>query len=327
MPTTTIRTEGGTGGNQNPDPGTDTREPLGSFTYIDKNGKKVTKTDIEWELYWDSFTQDQRENIRKALINSGYFEPELTIQKTRTAWTDIVRWAVGEANASEQGKKWDLGANLTGAGAGVGQQDNAYLTYGTVLTKPKDKTGQYQTKKDAYLDLKKFVYDNGIVLSDKGLTNYAKLVGMKPSELVVLKDGNKQGEDILQSLARQVGFAEGANAVTMESVKQYLRNKYVLPKYAAFSDEIKAGFDIRDIANDYIQLVAQNLELDPESIDLNDNIIQQALRPAKSGKTYDYISYSDFKNEVRKDPRWAKTQNAKDSISALGDQLFRTFGF
>ncbi|NBT47129.1 MAG: hypothetical protein EBT07_04825 [Actinobacteria bacterium] len=334
MPTE-IRTSG-TGGNDNPDPTPPTTEqPIGSFTYTVTtivNGKpvtkKYTKTNIEWRDAWDTFTDTQKEQIRKALINSGYFEPTLTLATAKTAWSDITLWAAQEANASDLGSKWNLNDNLGGMGAGVGQQPNAYLTYGTVLTKPQDTTGETQSRKNAYLELKQFIYDNGIVLSEKGLQDYAKLVGMKPKDIVVLQDGKKTGETILQDLAKKVGFGKDGSATTVDAVKQYLRNTYVLPKYAGFADEIKAGYDIRDIANDYIQMVAQNLELDPNSIDLNDSIIQQALRPAKNKDgSFAYISYTDFQNNVKKDARWATTKNAKASMSDLAAKIQNAFGF
>jgi len=38
------------------------------------------------------------------------------------------------------------------------------------------------------------------------------------------------------------------------------------------------------------------------------------------------MTVSDFSNQVRQDPRWLNTQNAKDSIMNSGVQLLRNFG-
>lgn len=276
--------------------------PIGSFTFTDSTGKKVTKTNLEWADSWTTFTPTQKESIRQALVNSGYFDSTLSIGTTQTAWTDITTWAATEANASNDGKKWDLGKHLSNAGGAIGQMPNAYLTYGTVLAKPtvNDTTGEKQTSENAFLELKKFAYDNGIIFKDSSLKDWAYKVGYN-------KDGTAQ---------------------TIDNVKQTLRDKYVLPKYAGFADEIKAGFNVRDIAHDYVQMVATSLEVDPNSLDLNDNLIQQALKPSKNKDgSFAYISYADFQNNVKKDKRWATTENAHATMSDMAAKIQNAFGF
>jgi hypothetical protein len=292
--------------------------PIGSFTF-----KGKTRTNIEWRDAWGTFTKETKEQIRQSLISSGYFESTLNLNSTQRAWSVIADWAATEADGNP---KWNLGSNLSRMGAAVGQSENAYITFGTVLTKPKDITGAVQTEKQAYTELMRFAYDNGIVLSEGLAKSLAKqLYGPKGSEknLPFIRGGEK----VLAGLAQDIGFNEGTGAVTLDSVKQGLRNKYVLPKYQGFADEIKAGFDVRDIANDYIQMVANALEIDPETIDLNDKLLQMALKPAKkAGGTFEYISYGDFQNEVRKDKRWEFTNNAKESLSATAAGIQRMFG-
>lgn len=84
---------------------------------------------------------------------------------------------------------------------------------------------------------------------------------------------------------------------------------------------------MRDIAQDYIQMVAQSLEIDPETIDLNDPLLSKALRPAGKNGKFDYISYGDFQTEVKKDKRWQYTNNAKEQITDLAGSIKQMFGF
>ena len=70
--------------------------------------------------------------------------------------------------------------------------------------------------------------------------------------------------------------------------------------------------------------MANTLELGLEEISMNDSLIKQAMAvgDGKGGKK----NLFEFEQELRQDPRWAKTRNAKESSSTIVNDVLSTFG-
>lgn len=98
-------------------------------------------------------------------------------------------------------------------------------------------------------------------------------------------------------------------------------------QYRAFADQIDQGLTVRDIAEPYIQRMAQILELNPESIDVFDKKIQSALtrHDPNTGKPTTTPIWQ-FEQELRNDPRWLKTNNAQEALMSVGHSLLTQFG-
>lgn len=114
--------------------------------------------------------------------------------------------------------------------------------------------------------------------------------------------------------------------VQMADAEAYLRQT-AATAFPAYSDQIlNKGLTVQDLAAPYIGSMAKLLELDPNSISLNDNTIRGALsaKDAKGQPTTTPIY--DFEKQVRNDPRWLNTTNAKQSISSLGLQFAQDMG-
>ena len=114
--------------------------------------------------------------------------------------------------------------------------------------------------------------------------------------------------------------------VQMADAEAYVRNT-AASAFPAYSDQIlNKGLTVQDLAAPYIGSMAKLLEIDPNSISLNDNTIRSALsaKDAKGQPTTTPIY--DFEKQIRNDPRWLKTTNAKQSISGLGLQFAQDMG-
>lgn len=112
---------------------------------------------------------------------------------------------------------------------------------------------------------------------------------------------------------------------TPESVKALIQNT-AASKYPALAKRIKAGETVDQIADPYKQSYGKLLEVNGENITLNDPLIQRALQSKDaSGKPTTQTVY-DFENTLRKDPRWAKTDNARDQMSSVANSVLKTFG-
>jgi hypothetical protein len=81
------------------------------------------------------------------------------------------------------------------------------------------------------------------------------------------------------------------------------------------------GVDLSTIYSPYKRLMASTLEIDPESISLDDATLRMAIGPDKEMSLY------DFKRSLRKDPRWQYTDQARESVSEAALGVLRDFGF
>lgn len=113
---------------------------------------------------------------------------------------------------------------------------------------------------------------------------------------------------------------------TKDYYQQYVRTqaKSLAP---SFAKELDAGMDLFDIANPYMESKARLLQLDPASIDLNDQDVRQAL----SAKTPDgkptSMSLWEFEQNMRNKPQYMKTDAARDSAYSIAHKVLNDFGF
>ena len=72
---------------------------------------------------------------------------------------------------------------------------------------------------------------------------------------------------------------------------------------------------------------AQILEVDPQSISLSDRLIDSALTGSTPDGKPSVQSMSDFTKALKADPRWKKTDNARDEIASTMYSIGRMMGF
>jgi hypothetical protein len=114
--------------------------------------------------------------------------------------------------------------------------------------------------------------------------------------------------------------------VQMADAEAYVRG-VAATAFPAYSDQIlNKGLTVQDIAAPYIGSMAKLLELDPNSISLNDNTIRSALSAKDTKGQPTTTPIYDFEKQLRNDPRWLKTTNAKQSVSNLGLQFAQDMG-
>lgn len=112
---------------------------------------------------------------------------------------------------------------------------------------------------------------------------------------------------------------------TFEGVAHRLK-EWSKREYAAFRDELDGGATIQDIAEPYMQRMADLLELNPQTFTARERTIQKALKAkGKDGKPA-AMSLQDFEDMVRKDKRWQYTNNAREQVMGITEGLLRDFG-
>ena len=93
--------------------------------------------------------------------------------------------------------------------------------------------------------------------------------------------------------------------------------------YANFADRLNADpkLTVRDLVNPYLQVMADTLEIDPNTVKLTDSTIQNAISGTK------LRSLSDFQTDMRNDSRFSTTKTAKREAVDFAQSLLRSFGF
>jgi len=83
---------------------------------------------------------------------------------------------------------------------------------------------------------------------------------------------------------------------------------------------MQEGTDLDTIYAPYKGVMAATLEINPESIQLNDATLRGAIGPDKEMSIY------DFQRQLRKDARWQYTNNAREEVSNVALKVLRDFG-
>lgn len=94
-------------------------------------------------------------------------------------------------------------------------------------------------------------------------------------------------------------------------------------KYQNIANLINEDVSVKDIASQYIYDMSNVLEINPQSIDVNDPSIQTALLNNNNPGT---MSITEFNTMLRKDPRWGKTKNARDTAATYALDILQSFG-
>lgn len=108
---------------------------------------------------------------------------------------------------------------------------------------------------------------------------------------------------------------------SVETYKQIIRERAKLGLPDKVASLVDRGVDLETIYDPYKQMMAAVLEVNPETIKLDDPTLRMAIGPDKE------MSLFDYQRTLRKDPRWQYTNNARQEVSTVAQQVLRDFGF
>ena len=112
-----------------------------------------------------------------------------------------------------------------------------------------------------------------------------------------------------------------AQGESVETFKQIIRGSAKIGLPEKVSSLLDQGVDLDTVYNPYKRLMASVLEINPESITLDDSVLRSAIGPDKEMSLYDY------QKMLRKDNRWQYTNQAKEEVSNTALRVLRDFGF
>jgi hypothetical protein len=127
-------------------------------------------------------------------------------------------------------------------------------------------------------------------------------ITLSPEQLSTFADRVKKGEDVSivgNDIRKLAGIGQP------ESVKKL----------------IDSGIDLSTIYSPYKNILASTLEINPNTITLNDPTLRMAIGPDKEMSLYEY------QRALRKDNRWQYTDQARGEASDVAKTVLKDFGF
>lgn len=118
-----------------------------------------------------------------------------------------------------------------------------------------------------------------------------------------------------------------AGKTSLQALEAQIRNQ-AATKYFAFANQIRAGQNVLDLAQPYVSAVSQILELPQSDIDLANKYVNKAMTSKVAPGQQPGTQYPlwQFENDLRNDPLWKKTNNARESMFGIAHQVARDFG-
>jgi hypothetical protein len=106
-----------------------------------------------------------------------------------------------------------------------------------------------------------------------------------------------------------------------EVFKQIIRQTAKIGLPDKISQLLDQGLDLDAVYAPYRNTMASLLEVNPDSISLNDPLLRTAIQGDKEIPIY------DFQRQIKKDNRWQYTNNAREEVAGSVQQVLRDFGF
>lgn len=116
-----------------------------------------------------------------------------------------------------------------------------------------------------------------------------------------------------------------ANRITDSEVEELIKTESA-SKYPAYADQIMKGVTVDALASAYKASMASILEIDADSIGYDDLTLNKALQYiGPDGKPTSKPLWQ-FETELRSDPRWPFTNNARESIDSMQYKVLKDWG-
>lgn len=112
---------------------------------------------------------------------------------------------------------------------------------------------------------------------------------------------------------------------SMEKIQASLRDQSA-GLYPAFAEQIKAGASIQDLAQPYVQIVAQELGLPETDVNVYSPKVKAALNRVNAQGQPEAMNLDDFTQLVRNDPSWRKQTGTADKAMNIGRQVLQQMG-
>lgn len=107
---------------------------------------------------------------------------------------------------------------------------------------------------------------------------------------------------------------------SLDTINKRIRSIAAMGMPDSIKEMVASGVDLETVYQPYKTRMAAILELNPETIDINDPTLRSAIGQDKEMPLY------QFEKALRKDSRWQYTNNAKKEVSNIALRVLKDFG-
>lgn len=124
----------------------------------------------------------------------------------------------------------------------------------------------------------------------------------------------------------QQGILRGTT--TIDQLNAELRGQ-ALSAYPGLKDFITQGGTVKQAVDPYVATYAQLLEVNPQTVDWSKNtLIKQAVQGTGGDQANPQaVPLWKFEQQVKQDPQWGYTQNARAEVDSISNRVGRDMGF
>ena len=134
------------------------------------------------------------------------------------------------------------------------------------------------------------------------------------------KNGIKFSDDYYTGAAKMILSGTMAIDDYVAEIREHSASRFPI-----FAERIRAGEDAWDIASPYITRMADKLDLDPNSIDLNDPWITKALGGVDENGKPKAASLWDFEKSLKQHEDWQYSKDASQEIGNVTSKIVSMF--
>lgn len=286
--------------------------------YVTKNG--VTTADTTGGLDDNFWLESNISKAFKDVISANALKDPLIEKraKLKDVYNQVTKGLTGDALAAAASKT-QYGRDINSV---INQIKEYALESGATITDDEIRNFAqqiYDSGQEADAATVRSLLRGKITLGKEGVVGGR--AGRNLAELT--KTAKANGLDLVKAFGGQVQnwIQNIEQGESVDTYKQIIRNVAKLGLPEKVGTLLDQGVDLETIYGPYRRQMANLLEVDEDSINLDDPLLRAAIGPDKEQTLYDY------KKMVRKDPRWQYTDNAKEEVSNVALQVLRDFGF
>lgn len=137
------------------------------------------------------------------------------------------------------------------------------------------------------------------------------------------KVANANGIDLEKAFGAQLPewLSSINKGESIDTYKQIIRDVAKIGMPEKVAKLIDQGIDLSTIYSPYKNLMASTLEINPQTIDMNDSTLRSAITADKEIPLY------EFERQLRKDNRWQYTKQAHQEYADMTQKILQDFGF
>lgn len=130
------------------------------------------------------------------------------------------------------------------------------------------------------------------------------------------------GDGYYTSAARAIAGGLGTVDDYLADIREHAANSHPV-----FGDKIRAGFNVKDLAQPYVTQMANTLEMNPNDISLDDPMIKQAMGGIDEKGNPTAMGGFAFDKALRSHEKWQYTKAASQQVGDMTQSILKMFGY